>query len=328
MKRETAVKILVPVLAIALSGCSDLSAPAPLGPGTVQGKWVTMAASSASGSETMYLERFTRTKGAPNSFERVITTEGFEGPFTLHVRNGEDDGSNQASSASVSLDGAPLLQPRDFASRTSSWTFPVALGTSASLRVTIASAPGSVVEVWVEGTPVAPEVWDPAVQFPRTNPDGTWSAGWTSTLGSALNLYPDASLFEGLDTWMDNTIRLHGTPMFAKNNTAGSIFGIPAGSVALHPGCRMSEYSVLRWTAPKTTTYSVTAEFHSGDGGNTSAHVLKNGDASAPLLESAPTPASYAADVHLSAGESLDFVVGAAGDCYYDSTPLTIQITG
>lgn len=95
-------------------------------------------------------ERFTRTRGAPEEFTRNVSTLRFEGPFVLHVRSGASDGSHRALAAVVALDGKILLSESDFARQTE-WAIPITVGQAAVLGVTLRGAPGSVIEVWMEG---------------------------------------------------------------------------------------------------------------------------------------------------------------------------------
>jgi hypothetical protein len=178
--------------------------------------------------------------------------------------------------------------------------------------------------------------YDAARDFSSTNnPNGTWRSGWTATLGSPLVLYAVAVPDNGFIRWLDQSINSLDTPNYAKNASATDRFGSTPGQVSLHPGCHAGEFAVLRWTAPATGAYLVRAQFYDGDGagtsiGETTAHILRDSDVSAPLLDAAKTSItpSFSQTLSLTAGEALDFVVGTSADgCFFDTTPLTVAIT-
>ena len=137
------VVLLVAVLVSA--GCADSTEPLALEP--------TTARANVTGLQTFYgPERFTRGTGKPVAVTRVISTEGFEAPFVLHVRNGDPtSGADRVSSGTVTLNGVTLLEPADFGQHADAWAIPVTPGPSAELAVTLASQPGSFIDVWLEG---------------------------------------------------------------------------------------------------------------------------------------------------------------------------------
>ena len=94
-------------------------------------------------------EQFARTRGASDEFTRNISTLRFEAPFVLHVRKVVSDAARGAFAA-VSLDGKVLLTESDFARQTE-WAIPVTPAQAAVLGVTLRGAPGSLIEVWMEG---------------------------------------------------------------------------------------------------------------------------------------------------------------------------------
>lgn len=80
---------------IALAACRDgTRAVSP----TVIARGPASGANIATALETVYgPERFTRTTGAPDVYRRVISTEGFEAPFVLRLRNGAAGGRDRKS---------------------------------------------------------------------------------------------------------------------------------------------------------------------------------------------------------------------------------------
>ena len=57
---------------------------------------------------------FVRGKGKPFIETKEFSTTGFQAPFVLHLRNGDDNGQNRVSSAHVWLNGELLFGPSDF----------------------------------------------------------------------------------------------------------------------------------------------------------------------------------------------------------------------
>lgn len=139
------------VLLLAVAGaCSDTVAP-ERGVAGPRGPSLSVVASSPTLETFFGPERFTRGRGAPETFTRQIPTTGFEAPFVLHVRSGDLNGANRVSSATVGLGGNIVLAPSAFSQQQSEWTLPVTLGGTAELSVSLASVPGSYLEIWVEG---------------------------------------------------------------------------------------------------------------------------------------------------------------------------------
>ena len=105
-------------------------------------------------------------------------------------------------------------------------------------------------------------------------------------------------------------------------------FGIAPGQVALHPGSG-NQYSVLRFTAPMTGSYTIAAQFFVGDFGDTDANILLNGDTVTPVFFAATTNTnpSFNGSLSLNLGDTVDFVVGAKGSWSGDTTPVTITVT-
>jgi hypothetical protein len=126
--------------------------------------------------------RFVRSRGPVDLFAVDISTLRFEAPFTLHVRNGASDGSERVFGGSVVLDGRTMLSQQDFARQTV-WAFPVPLGTSAALQVSLAGPPGGYLEIWIEGKRSLPV-------FCPGGPPGSYA-----TLREAID-----------DVWLDGTV--------------------------------------------------------------------------------------------------------------------------
>jgi len=141
------LSLMTVLAAAALIGCQDATGPRRVAPAAA-----AYDLASAPILETFYgPERFTRGKGAPETFTRQIPTVGFEAPFVLHVSSGDASGANRVSSATVRLDGTTMLAPSAFNQQQGEWSIPVTLGSTAKLSVTLASAPGGYLDIWIEG---------------------------------------------------------------------------------------------------------------------------------------------------------------------------------
>ena len=139
---------LAPLALLAFAAaCNEASAPHTMDAASIR----TGRAASVVASQTMYSERFTRGRGAPETIERQVSTAGFVAPFTLHVRNGDASGANRVSSATVAVDGITLLDQSAFNQNAAEWSFPLELGATASLKVMLAGAPGGHLEISIEG---------------------------------------------------------------------------------------------------------------------------------------------------------------------------------
>jgi hypothetical protein len=60
-------------------------------------------------------QQYTRTAGTPNQFTDTFTLPpGTTAPYTLHIVNGNANGTNRISSATVKLNVTQILDPNDF----------------------------------------------------------------------------------------------------------------------------------------------------------------------------------------------------------------------
>jgi hypothetical protein len=181
-------------------------------------------------------------------------------------------------------------------------------------------------------------VYDAAADFSATNnPDGVWSFGSQfPTLGVGFNLSTASGSFLGFDYWSANPNV--GLPTANHNPTDSTITGwgtavIEAGQLVLHPG-PFGEYSVARFTAPASATYSFSASFVGQDnvlGTTTDVHLLKN---STPLFSGNVagfhnTVSSGVFVMSLNAGDTLSAAVGfgANGNFSGDSTGVSFTVT-
>src|SRR5262249_46619096 len=152
-----------------------------------------------------------------------------------------------------------------------------------------ADRPGAKSLVLVKYTTGSPtKTWNAARDFSAAaNPNGVWSYGWSSQLGSPFS--PDhrarqnaAPNVAGLIGWDDPPI---GAGSILKNPTGRTILIPPDGSgdtwkpeqLGIHPG-GSGEICIVRFTAPETARYRVRAEFSRiNRAATTMGYVLKNG---------------------------------------------------
>lgn len=178
--------------------------------------------------------------------------------------------------------------------------------------------------------------FDVAADFSATdNPNGVWSYGWSSTLTSALNLYPNNYNDIGLDVWADLGHISRGAPSVAYNGTGNAITqyenGITwqPGQLSLHPG-ESGEYSHARWTVPDAGIFNISAMFTGIDqnGTSTDVHVLHNGTSLFDgLVNGFGNTSSFSTTVSVGTGDIIDFAVGYDGGGFWnDSTALSATI--
>jgi hypothetical protein len=94
-------------------------------------------------------QQFTRMTGAPQTFAAPFSHCGTE-PCQIVVVNGNPDGSNRVSSASVFLNGVEVVGPADFNQQVGMIIKPVNLVSQNQLVVHLASKPGSFVTLKVQ----------------------------------------------------------------------------------------------------------------------------------------------------------------------------------
>jgi hypothetical protein len=171
------------------------------------------------------------------------------------------------------------------------------------------------------------------------NPNGVWGYGYTNSLGAGLlSLYdvatPNARGAVGLDSWTASIIGVD--PHVIHNSTPSPItFGgsvtVPAHGLQFHPGPD-EQFSVIRWSAPAAGAYKLDVAFRGNDfigPTSTDVHVLGN---NLPLFNSnvtayGPGP-SFTTIVSVSAGDTIDFVVGVGlnNNYSFDSTGIEATI--
>jgi hypothetical protein len=190
----------------------------------------------------------------------------------------------------------------------------------------------------VVALPSTASVYDAAADFSiGSNPNGAWSYGWSSTLGSAFVLSSSNTTvaygLSGLSGWFADQTHTH-EPAVVYNGTANPIFQpsdttIQPGQLALAPGG--SPYSIVRWTAPSAGLFSVTATFsglstwpHLAD-----VHILQNGNTIfSSTVGVTPDSSTFSGLQNLAQGDTIDFAVGwdSDGSANDDTTALSASI--
>lgn len=133
-------------------------------------------------------KQYTRTAGPPNQFTDTFTLPaGTTAPYTLHVVNGNANGTNRISSATVKLNGTKILDPSDFGQNVAVLDRTVTLQASNTLEIRLTSAPGSFLTVSVLDTSAGTQ---PTALTP--NPLGL-TVGATANLTATLAPAPTAS---------------------------------------------------------------------------------------------------------------------------------------
>jgi len=180
--------------------------------------------------------------------------------------------------------------------------------------------------------------YDAAREFSLTdNPTVVWSYGYSGSFGTFTTFPGQSDQSSALPFWRPDPNST--VPTVGKNTSgqileaSGNIFQID--QMVFHPGDSVhNQYAMVRFTAPKTGAYTLTARFsgvYALDAGTTSdVHVLVNGmsffDGAVQGYgsEVSFTPPS---SVTLRDGDTVDFVVGNGGNGYWgDFTGLAATV--
>jgi hypothetical protein len=181
--------------------------------------------------------------------------------------------------------------------------------------------------------------WSAADDFSSTsNPNGPWSYGTrASELGTSLLLLSDAFASGSLAGWRDIANSASGTPVIYKNFSNSTVVSgtvtIPAQMLVMHPsydnfgpaGAR--EVAVTRWTAVSSGAFDIAGSFIALDSGSTDVHVVLNGVSLFSAIRASNTTTNFSLNgVAVTAGDTIDFVVGNNGSFFNDSTGLVATI--
>ena len=172
-----------------------------------------------------------------------------------------------------------------------------------------------------------------------SNPNGVWSYGWQSPLGSPLNLYTvtDTTSFPGMSGWLLRSAPLTmNPPRVAHNDTSNKIcfetWCDPPTCLQVHPGLN-NEVTVVRWTAPSSGRFCVQGAVAGLDrfpGGTGFYEVLNsNRILFSATIDSYRSPLLFHHVLTVSAGDTVDFAVdfGQDGNYFNDSTGIQFKVT-
>lgn len=178
------------------------------------------------------------------------------------------------------------------------------------------------------------DVYDANLDFVPNlgNPNGVWSYGTSASLPSAFITFPEYVSSPAYFGW-----QLSGTGVIWKNTTGGNYFGIPDGSLALHPG-PAGDFSILRFLAPTAGSYNLSIDYLAGDTGDTDLRVIKNRNLSGESLlyfdssvnTDIATENSFTLNgLGLAAGDTVELLVGFGPDNNFssDNTPINMVLT-
>ena len=172
-----------------------------------------------------------------------------------------------------------------------------------------------------------------------SNPNGAWSYGWMSPLGSSLNLYTvtDTTTFSGLSAWLETGMTMYAPPLVGHNDTQSTLcylsFCVPPSYLQLHPGVN-DEISVVRWTAPTSGSFLFQGKVVGLDHGGpttTSYYVVLNSTRVifSGNINTYKSPVPLRRTLAMSAGDTLDFAVDFGQNSNYnaDSTGIQFNVT-
>ena len=92
----------------------------------------------------------TRDKGAPVTTS--FTLSGYAPAATLNITNGDANGKNRTTSATVTVDGVEVVHTSDFNKQVATISTPITLANTSVIVVSQAGAPGSVLSLSVDGS--------------------------------------------------------------------------------------------------------------------------------------------------------------------------------
>jgi hypothetical protein len=192
------------------------------------------------------------------------------------------------------------------------------------------------------------EIWNMAADLHASvtggapvNPNGAWTYGYSPSVGgefAADTAQTDGSAWwaAGITNGWSKTDNPYLPAIWSvlSDTTALGAVPVAAGEMVIHPGTGLTECGVVRWTAPATGSYDVTASWESINGmaeyaynAGVDVHLLKNGvsiyDGVTSYL-TATGPATMGSTIlSLTAGDTLDFVTSPLGADLYDPASLS-----
>lgn len=204
-------------------------------------------------------KQYTRTAGPPNQFTDTFTLPaGTTAPYTLHVVNGNANGTNRISSATVKLNGVQIAGPNDFGQNVAVIDRAVALQASNTLEIRLTSAPGSFLVVSVLDTGVGAQ---PTALTPSPL---NLVAGATGTLTATLAPAPTAAGSLAVSSANSAVVNVPASVAFAAGQTSVpvTVTAVASGSttvtVTLNGGSAASQVDVAL-PAPTVSGFAPTS---------------------------------------------------------------------
>lgn len=173
-----------------------------------------------------------------------------------------------------------------------------------------------------------PTVFSAVGQFSSTsNPNGTWSYGYSETLGGAFHLYTQGGSVPGADPTRRGWFLSPGPGPWVTINDYLSFVNL----IELLPGASAPLYTIVRWTAPSDGEFDVLGTFVGDRSCTTSdVHVLRNGTSVFDgTIKCVFEPSVFHVRSEFAHGDTIDFVVGvgADGNNFNDDTGLQVTIS-
>lgn len=138
--------------------------------------------------------RFDRTTGPPNQYlEQFALPAGVTSPYTMHIQNGEADGSSRISSATIKLNGVDVLKPTDLNQNIGSLDRTIVLAASNQLEVRLESVPGSYLIINIAGIAPGGDTLAPAISITSPIDHSSTTATHTDVSGTASDIGNGAS---------------------------------------------------------------------------------------------------------------------------------------
>ncbi len=151
-------------------------------------------AQSGSTITTFGPRRFDRTTGAPNQYlEQFSLPAGITSPYTLHLQNGEPNGANRVSSATIKLNGKEILVPSDLNQNVAALDRTVTLNSTNTLEVRLTSNPGSYLTINIVGVSAPADTAPPLLSITTPANDTITTAETISVSGTVSDAGNPAS---------------------------------------------------------------------------------------------------------------------------------------
>ncbi|HXM51466.1 MAG TPA: PKD domain-containing protein [Pyrinomonadaceae bacterium] len=138
--------------------------------------------------------RFDRTTGSPNQYvEQFALPAGITSPYTLHIQNGDLNGANRVSSATIKVNGVDVLTPSGLNQNVAGLDRTVTLAANNQLDVLVASDPGSYLIINITSVLPVTDTTPPTIAITSPVNNSATTATQTNVSGTAADVGPGAS---------------------------------------------------------------------------------------------------------------------------------------